>query len=126
MFFKLIIFQFSFLSKNNQTNPGAEHEPNFTVTTELGGEKFEASGLSKQKAKLNVAVKALRKLGFGNILGEEIKQEILSTPTKQQQQSVDKVGWTFEPFSPEKRKFKSFFVILFYNFRAMLSTQDNP
>ena len=52
-------------------------------------------------------MKALRKLGFGNILGEEIKQELPSTPTKQpQQQSGNKLGWTFEPFSPAKRKFR--------------------
>ena len=57
-------------------------------------------------------MKALRKLGFGNILGEEIKQEILSTPTKQQQQSVNKIDWTFEPFSPEKRKFKKLLLIV--------------
>eukprot|EP00111_Clytia_hemisphaerica_P006813 TCONS_00019671-protein len=54
---------------------GVAHEPKFKVKAQINGENFEAIGLSKQKAKSKVAVLALRQLGFGNILGEELTDE---------------------------------------------------
>ncbi|KAM9314478.1 interleukin enhancer-binding factor 3a isoform 2-T2 [Pholidichthys leucotaenia] len=58
----------------NQCRPGLEyrlvsqsgpvHEPVFTMSVELRGKTYEASGSSKRMAKLNVAIKVLQDLGI--------------------------------------------------------------
>ena len=75
---------------------GVAHEPKFTVKAQINGENFEAIGLSKQKAKSKVAVLALRQLGFGNILGEELTDEGFRKEAP---------IWNYEPFGTKTRKF---------------------
>lgn len=93
---------------------GLAHEPKFTVSAVLNGEKFNGKGLSKQKAKVKLAVVALRKLGYGNILGEELDEngKILSEPISQiKSETISPLKdpvWTFQPFSPEKRPDSNF------------------
>ena len=91
---------------------GLPHEPNFKVIIQINGETFEGNGPSKQKAKSNVAVVALTRLGFGNILGEEQQQQQQQQiNTSQKNNTQQKIitsktpgGWTFEPFGTDKRK----------------------
>ena len=78
---------------------GVAHEPKFTVKAQINGENFEAIGLSKQKAKSKVAVLALRQLGFGNILGEELTDEGFRKEAP---------IWNYEPFGTKTRKFLNF------------------
>ncbi|XP_015248851.1 PREDICTED: interleukin enhancer-binding factor 3-like isoform X2 [Cyprinodon variegatus] len=55
----------------SQTGP--VHEPVFTMSVEVKGKTYEASGPSKRAAKLNVAIKALKDLGLPT--GLESKSE---------------------------------------------------
>ncbi|KAM4594364.1 interleukin enhancer-binding factor 3-like [Fundulus diaphanus] len=55
----------------SQTGP--VHEPMFTISVDVKGKTYEASGPSKRVAKLNVAIKALKDLGLPT--GLESKSE---------------------------------------------------
>uniref|UniRef100_A0A096LVE6 Interleukin enhancer binding factor 3a n=1 Tax=Poecilia formosa TaxID=48698 RepID=A0A096LVE6_POEFO len=56
----------------SQTGP--VHEPVFTMSVDVKGKTYEASGPSKRAAKLNVAIKALKDLGLPT--GLESKSEL--------------------------------------------------
>ncbi|KAM4750677.1 interleukin enhancer-binding factor 3-like isoform 2-T4 [Anableps anableps] len=66
----------------SQTGP--VHEPVFTMSVDVKGKTYEASGPSKRAAKLNVAIKALKDLGLPT--GLESKSE-LSGDTESSQKS---------------------------------------
>ncbi|XP_069385956.1 interleukin enhancer-binding factor 3-like isoform X3 [Paralichthys olivaceus] len=76
-------FSMNAVMRLNQYRPGLEyrltsqtgpvHEPVFTMTVDLNGVVYEATGPSKRAAKLNVATKVLQELGLPT--GSESKPE---------------------------------------------------